>query len=112
MKPQKAFWWLLFLTFATGFMFGQDHPDAVVIRGLFLFVMAIFVLHTLLNCITGTYAIEQEDQWKGHPSPRKTRQSSKGMAATVAAAARATGTHVTVLEPEKPQASSDEPPEG
>lgn len=93
MKPQKAFWWLLFLTFATGFIYGQDHPDAVVIRGLFLFVMAIFVLHTLLNSITGTYAKQQEEKWKDHQSLPKKKPPSSGMARTVATVAGATGTH-------------------
>lgn len=95
MKPQKAFWWLLFLTFGFGFLFGQDHPDAVVIRGLFLFAMTIFVLHTLINCITGTYTKQQENKWKDHQSLPKKKPPSSGMVRTVATVAGVTGTHVT-----------------
>lgn len=95
MKPTKAFWWLLFLTFGMGFVYGQDHPDAVVIRGLFLFVMAIFVLHTLFNSITGKYTQREERKWKDPHSPLRKKPPNSGMARTVVTVAEATGTHVT-----------------
>lgn len=95
MKPNKAFWWLLFLTFCIGFIYGQDHPNAVVIRGLFLLAMSVFVLQTLLNSITGKYAHREEAKWKDPQSPLRKKPPNSGMARTVATVAGATGTHAT-----------------
>lgn len=103
---EKAFRWLLFMTFTTGFVLGQEYHTGfwLVIRFLFQLAMWGFVLIVLYQTVTR----KQEDQWKDHPFQPKPKPSSKGMAATSAAVAGAIGTHVTVRDPEKQPVSSDE----
>lgn len=110
MNQDKRFKWVIFLVFATGFIFGQDYHTGywLAVRVLFQLVMVFFVFNTLVAPIINDYIRNQEEQWKAVQSPPKKRPSSSGMARTSAAVARAIGTHVTVRHPEKPSASSDE----
>lgn len=117
MNRDVAFKWLLFMTFATGFVLGQEYHSGfwLVIRFLFQVAMWSFVLITLYQTVIRDNARrlrranrERARRWMDPQSPPKTKPSSKGTVVTAAAVAQAIGTHVTVLDPEKQPASSDE----
>lgn len=102
--------WAMVMVFCVGFVAGQDYHEgfSAFLGFLIRLTLWCFVIYTALNLLHTNQSVRKEQEWKDPQSPPKKRPSSKGMGATVAAAVRATGTHVTVLEPRSPSPSSVE----
>lgn len=102
---------LLFVTMSLAFCWGQRFHDGgwSVIGSALMFGVIIIVIIDLLDEENKRRLNRRLTECKVRLSLLRTKPSNSGMGATVAAVARATGTHVTVRDPQKPSPSSDEP---
>lgn len=111
MTYQERLRWSMIAVFSVGFIAGQDYHTgfAAVVGFLIRLALWCFVIYTALNILHTNRTIKKEQEWKDPQSQPKRKPSSNGMVRTVAEAATATGTHVTVLDPRERSQSSDDP---